>query len=200
MRRFLVVIGIAAILLGCAGGGKYPPPVQIQADLSLKKFRDLFLQGRFCAAEDAFRTAIRGYSAIDSPCDIAEAYLQRYLFYSYLGMKEEDLLERAEEFVSLGDCQKEQERIEAYKVHNPPNAEAEDSLWRSVSLRKEALQKKDSSLLEKALEIDRAENWSALLWVDLKALTELSKGRQRQRYQKRLSLLEETLELDCLKP
>ncbi|RME64984.1 MAG: hypothetical protein D6778_07030, partial [Nitrospirae bacterium] len=174
-----------------------PPHQQVQADLSLKKFRELFLQGRFCAAEDAFRTAIKKYASVDSPCDLAEAYLQRYLLFSYIGKKEISILAEAERFATLGECKEEAMRIEAYR-QNKGLPQAEDPLSRSVSLRKKAMRSGDVSALKKALEIDRAKGWTALVWTDLKGLVELTSGKERERYSERLRLVEETLKRECL--
>lgn len=199
MKRIFIGIVLFVLLGSCAGGGKYPPHQQVQGDLSLKKFRDLFLQGMFCAAEDAFRTAIVKYSAIDSPCDISEAYLERYLLFSYIGRKEPFILEEAERFASLGDCAEEKERIETYKKGRDL-PEGEDSLSKSVSLRRKAIRSGNMELLKRALEIDRTEGWTSLLWMDLKGLVKLSQGQQKQRYLERLRMLEKTLQRDCLEP
>jgi tetratricopeptide (TPR) repeat protein len=197
MKR-LLLIGLCLVCLSCAGG-KYPPSQITQADLSLQKFRDLFLQGRFCAAEDAFKTAIKKYASVDSPCDMAEAYLQRYLMFSYIGMVDEESLRMATQYASLDDaCGQEMARIEGYKKSTVETAE-EDPLSRSVALRKKALKDANPALLKEALVLDRAQGWSALLWQDLKLLVQLTEGPESTKYQKRLKDLKKALELWCLK-
>ncbi len=192
------IVLICLVVLSCAGGGKYPPPVLVQADLSLKKFRDLFLQGRFCAAQDAFRTAVKKYASVDSPCDIAEAYLQRYLLDAYIGMHSEQYLKLAHEFARMDDsCGPERQRINQYQ-EGSLSTKPEGPLARSVTLRKRAIKDSDTQALKEALRIDRTMGWSALLWHDLKLLVQLSQGPDRARYEQRLKFLEDTLELQCL--
>jgi len=199
MKRLFVLIFIMLVLISCAGSGRYPPPPMVQADISLQKFRILFLQGLFCAAEEAFRTAIARYASLDSPCDIAEAYLQHYLMYSYIGARTEDDLNKALQYVELEqNCEIEKARIESYKKGVVKEQE-DDPLTVSIRLKKEALRKGSPIALKQAMKIDRKHGWSALLWQDLRLLVQLTQGTQKRIYQKRLEELQKTLQIECLR-
>lgn len=191
MKRTVLII-ILISLLSCATGG-YPPSEPLQGDRELKRFREEFLRGKFCTALTAFKSALSHYARVDSVCDVAEAYLELYLFYAYIGIDKADYLNRAKETARLDDrCQNELKRIVSYERGEP---EGDDALSRSVRFRKEALKRGDLEKLKKAMAIDRENNWTALLWYDLRIMSEITGD---ERYQKRLNLVEKNLEVDCI--
>jgi len=95
------------MLASCVSGGgdkdPYPEPEFDRRAYELRQeFTDLFLQGKWCWAEDVFNQAVDRYLRQDDFCGAAYTYILAWKLNGYMGNKKPELLDRAEEMRRLG--------------------------------------------------------------------------------------------------
>jgi len=196
MKIRLFVFILVAIMSSCYTPGQYPPPMKVQALDEMDAFRNYFLQGRLCDAAVSFGHAVDLYARLDDMCALADAHIQMYLFHAYIDRRRDDLLDRAAEFASTGECGPELKRIEELRAITPDSGlaiqpdSAPNDIFRSVMLRKAAVAEKERRYVEEALRLDRSNGWIVFVLRDLDILSALSGDPvERDRLRKRMEFL-----------
>ncbi len=169
----------------------------------MDRFRTCFLEGRLCDADIALHQAVDIYAKTDDMCSIADAYTQQFLFYAYIDIQKDELLQKAEEFAFIDDCAAEKRRIDALRSIpvgsniSSETGDAPNDIYRSVMLRKAALGQKDRGLIHEALTIDRKHNWTLFIVRDLAILETLTDdGAEKEKIKKRIDFLSRYIQ-DC---
>lgn len=191
MKKRLVLAGLL-FLAACYKPGQYPLPLRTQALDSMDSFRNYYLQGRLCDASLAFDQAVDLFTRLDDMCSISDAYIQRYLFSSYAGMANKSMIEKARDFGDIGNCGTELARIlQIEEGTAPPDPSAKpNDIYRSVMLRRKAVDTRERGHIDEALAIDRQYGWILFTVIDLTILKEIVQdGAEKEKIQKRIDVL-----------
>ncbi len=196
MKKIMIIMIVMAGLVSCYTPGKLPDTIRNQALDEMERFRRSFLEGRVCDAELSLVNAIDIFAQLDDICSISDAYIQKYLFFSYVKKADETLLTKADEFASVGKCAEEKKTIEELRRLNAGGSspskpgKSPNEIYHSVMLRKAAEVQKDIKYVEGALEIDRNNGWTYFIILDLNILKDLTEDEvEKERLQKRIEFL-----------